>query len=141
MDDSHPWRCRFANRLVVALFIFCAALPLTSCSKKASTAIIGKWRAQDTKETVEFRKDGTVVTARDTTAGPLGDTRTLTHETTGKYTFTDANHMDVQINTGDTNQPVVSINCEVRINGDKMTIAMTDPGNRQQHRTSFKRLE
>jgi hypothetical protein len=141
MDNSHPGRGRFPNWLTVALFIFCAALLLTSCSKKASTAIIGKWRAQDTKETVEFRKDGTVVTARDTTADPPGDTQTLTHETTGKYNFTDANHMDVQINTGDTNQPSVSISCEVRINGDKMTIAMTNPGNRQQHRTSFKRLE
>ncbi len=140
MDASPPKHCRTANWLIVALLILCVTLPLTSCSKKASTAIIGKWQVQSSQETVEFRKDGTLITTRDTTAGPPGNTRAVTQETTGKYTFTDANHMNVEINTGDTNQPAISASCDVRIDGNKMRITTTLSGGRQTQQTSFKRV-
>lgn len=126
--------------LMVALFGCGAGLVLSSCSKSASATIIGKWQAQDSKETVEFRKDGTVITSQDTTASPPGNTRSLKEETQGKYSFTDASHMNVEINTGDTNQPVISISCEVHIQGDKMDMAVTGPDNKP-HQVNFKRLK
>ena len=126
--------------LVVALLSCCAVLALSSCSKKASTAIIGKWRDQSTKETVEFRKDGTLITAQEITAGPPGNTQTVNNETTGTYTFTDSSHMNLQINTDNTNQPTISVSCEVRIDGDKMSIVATVSGDRQPQRTSLKRM-
>ena len=125
---------------ITLLFGCCAILTLSSCSKKASTAIIGKWRDQSTKETVEFRKDGTISSSQEITAGPPGNTQTVTNETSGTYTFTDASHMSVQINTGNTNQPTVSASCEVRIDGDKMSITTTVSRGRQPLRTSLKRI-
>ena len=77
---------------IAVLFGCCAVLSLSSCSKKASDAIIGKWRAQSTKETVEFRKDGTLINPQN-------------EKQNGKFTFTDGSHMNLQINTGKTNQP------------------------------------
>ncbi len=141
MNNPTFKRNRFPSLLVVALFSCCAALVLSSCSKKASAAIIGKWQVQGSKERVEFRKDGTVITSQDITAGPPGNTHTLEQETTGTYTFTDGSHMNLQINAGDTNQPAIYVSCEVHIHGDKMDVAATMSGERQQHKTVFKRLE
>ena len=123
----------FPSFPIVALLSCCATLILSSCSKKASVAIIGKWQVQGQKETIEFRKDGTVITS-----GPTGNTQ---DETTGKYTFTDGSHMNLQINTGDTNEPTISVSCDVHIHGDKMDATMTMPGDSQQHKVNFKRLE
>src|ERR1035441_8726432 len=103
MNASSFKRRQFPSKFIVALLVCCGALVLSSCSKKASTAIIGKWRAEATKETVEFRKDGTVITSHD--VGQPGIMRSLTEGTTGKYTFTDGTHMNVQISTGGTNNP------------------------------------
>jgi len=141
MNATSPKSGLFSPLLVVALFSCCATLVLSSCSKSPSAAIIGKWQVQGSKERVEFRKDGTVVTINDTTAGPPGNTRTIQQETTGKYTFTDASHMSLQISTGNTNQPAISATCEVRVNGDRMDVTVTVPGDRQQHKTVFKRLK
>jgi hypothetical protein len=141
MNNPSFKRNRFPSLLIVALFGCCAALVLSSCSKKASTAIIGKWQVQGSKERVEFRKDGTVITTQDITAGPPGNTRSLEQETTGTYTFTDGSHMNLQINTGDTNQPAISVSCEIQIHDDKMDVAVTMPGEKQPHKTVFKRLE
>ena len=131
----------FPTLLIVALLSCCAALGLSSCSKKASAAIIGKWQVQGSKDRIEFRKDGTVIISQDITAGPPGNTRTFEQETTSKYAFSDGNHMNWEISTGDTNQPINSISCEVHIIGDKMSMAMIAPGDHQQHQMSFKRLE
>jgi hypothetical protein len=134
-------RSRFSHWLIVALLISCVALTLISCSKKTSAAIIGKWRAEETKETVEFRKDGTLTSSQDTTTGTAGNTQTIRNKVTGTFTFTDSHHMDIQISTGNTNQPPVSISCEVRINGDKMSLVAAESGSHQQHLTNFRRLE
>ena len=141
MNNPSCRRNRVFRLLIIAFFSCCAALVLSSCSKKTSDAIIGKWRAQATKEIVEFRKDGTVITTQDITAGPPGNTRTLQDETTGKYTFTDSSHMNLQINEGDANRPPISVSCEVQINGDKMNMAVSIPGEKEQHKTVFKRLK
>jgi hypothetical protein len=125
--SSRKFSCR--TRIVIALLLVCCAVPiLSSCSKKASDAIIGKWRVQSTKETIEFRKDGTVINLQD-------------QEQNGKYTFTDGSHMNLQINTGNTNMPEVSASCEVHINGDKMDMTLTVSGQRQQQKTHFTRLK
>jgi hypothetical protein len=121
-------RIRFPSFLVVALLSSCAVLLLPSCSKKASAAIIGKWQVQGTKEISEFRKDGTVINPQN-------------EKQNGKYTFTDGSHMDLQINTGDTNQPTASASCKVQIHGDKMDWTITGPGQGQQQKAHFTRLK
>jgi uncharacterized Rossmann fold enzyme len=132
-------RNQFSFLLIFALLGCCAVLTFSSCSKKASVAIIGKWQVQGEKDRIEFRKDGTVLNSHDITAGPPGDTRTFTEEKViGKYTFTDGNHMNFQMNTGNTNNPPISIICVVHIHGDKMDMTMAVP---QQHKVNFKRLE
>jgi hypothetical protein len=122
---------KFLSRIslfITVLFGCCAVLTLSSCSKKTSDAIIGKWRVQSTKEIVEFRKDGTVINPQD-------------QKQNGKYTFTDGSHMDLQMNTGHTNQPTASASCEVQIHGDKMDMTITVPGQRQQQKAHFTRLK
>ena len=140
MNATSPKSGLFSSRLFVALLGCSATLILSSCSEKASTAIIGKWRAQATKEIVEFRKDGTVISTQEITAGPPGNTQTVTNKTSGTYAFTDAKHMSMQINTDNTNQPAISVSCEVRIDGDKMSVVATVSGDRQPQRTSLKRI-
>ena len=141
MHSSSPKRGRLSSLLIVALLGGCAVLTFSSCAKKASVAIIGKWQVQKQQEEVEFRKDGTVITSHETTAGPPGNTRSFKEESTGKYAFTDGSHMNLQIYEGDTNAPVVSIRCEVHINGDQMDMTMTAGGQGQQRKVSFKRLK
>ena len=121
-------RIRFPSFLVVALLSSCAVLLLPSCSKKTSDAIIGKWQPQGSKEQVEFRKDGTLVNPQNPNQN-------------GKYTFTDGSHINLQINTGNTNKPTMSMTCEVRIDGNKMDWTMTGPELSQQQKQHFKRLK
>ena len=118
----------FPSLLIAALLSCCAVLLLSSCSKKESAAIIGKWRVQSTKETVEFRQDGTFITLQD-------------QKQNGKYTFTDGSHMNLQINTGNTNMPEISASCEVHIQGDKMDMTVTVSGQGQKQKTHFTRLK
>jgi len=118
----------FPSLLIAALLSCCAVLLLSSCSKKASAAIIGKWRVQSTKDTVEFRKDGTFINPQD-------------QKQNGKYTFTDGSHMNLQINTGNTNMPEISASCEVHIQGDKMDMTVTVSGQGRQQKTHFTRLK
>jgi hypothetical protein len=128
MNASSRKRNRFSSLLAVALLGCCAVLAFSSCSKKASVAIIGKWRVQATKEIVEFRKDGTFINPQD-------------QKQNGKYTFTDGSHMNLQINTGNTNMPEMSASCEVHIHGDKMDMTMTVPGQGRQQKAHFTRLK
>ena len=118
----------FSSLLVIALLCCCAALILSSCSKKTSTAIIGKWQVQGSKEPVEFLKDGTFINPQN-------------EKQNGKYTFTDGSHMNLQMNTGNTNMPEMSASCEVHINGDKMDMTVTIPGQGQKQKTHFKRIK
>jgi len=118
----------FPSLMIAALLSCCAALLLSSCSKKASAAIIGKWRVQATKEIVEFRQDGTFINPQD-------------QKQNGKYKFTDGSHMNLQINTGNTNIPEMSASCEVHIQGEKMDMTVTVSGQRQQQKTHFTRLK
>ena len=113
---------------VAVLFGCCAVLPLSSCSKKTSVAIIGKWQAQGSKETVEFRKDGTLINPQN-------------EKQNGKYTFLDGSRMNMQISTGNTNMPEMSASCEVHIHGDKMDMTVTIPGQLQQQKEHFTRLK
>jgi hypothetical protein len=130
MNTSSRKRNRFFFLLVVAFLGCCAVLAFSSCSKKASAAIIGKWQVQGQKDKVEFRKDGTVITSNGTTSEPPG-----------KYAFTDGSHMSLQIITGNTNEPEISIRCEVHIHGDKMDMTMTVPGQGRQQKAHFTRLK
>jgi hypothetical protein len=113
---------------IAVVFGCCAVLTLSSCSKKASAAIIGQWRAQGSKEIVEFRKDGTVINPQN-------------EKQNGTYTFTDGSHMNMQLNTGNTNLPEMSATCEVHIQGDKMDMTVTIPGQLQQQKEHFTRLK
>ena len=115
---------------IAVLLGCCAVLSLSSCSKKTSDAIIGKWRVQSTKEIVEFRNDGTAISSQN-------------QKQNAKYTFTDDSHMNLQINTGNTNMPEMSASCEVHIHGDKMDMTITVPGKGQPQtsKTHFTRLK
>ena len=113
---------------IAALFGCCAVLTLSSCSKQPSAAIIGKWQPQGSKETVQFLKDGTLLNPQNPNQN-------------GKYTFTDGSHMNLQINTGNTNKPTMSMTCEVRISGNKMDWTMTGPELSQQQQAHFTRLK
>ena len=127
----NPSPHKFLSRLTVfiaVVFGCCAVLTLSSCSKKPGAAIIGKWRVQGSKETVEFRKDGTMINPQN-------------QNQNGKYIFTDGSHMNLQINTGNTNQPEMSVSCEVQIHGDKMDLTMTMPGQGQPQKAHFTRLK
>ena len=128
MNAKSPKNGLFSSLLVVALLCCCATSILSSCSKKTSTAIIGKWQTQETKEIVEFRKDGTLI-----------DPQNEKHN--GTYTFTDGSHMNLQINTGETNQPEMSASCEVHIHGDTMDMTVTVAGQGQKQITHFTRLK
>ena len=128
MNATSPKSGLFSSLLVVVLLSCCATLILSSCSKNASTAIIGKWQVQSTKETVEFRNDGTLINPQN-------------EKQNGKYTFTDGSHMNLQINTGETNQPVMSASCEVHIHGDTMDMTVTVAGQGQKQKTHFTRLK
>jgi hypothetical protein len=128
MKATSPKNGLFTSWLAIALLSCCVTLILSSCSKKANDAIIGKWRTQATKEIVEFRKDGTFVNPQD-------------QKQNGKYTFTDGSHMNLQIDTGNTNMPEMSASCEVHIHGDKMDMTVTVSGQRQQQKTHFTRLK
>jgi hypothetical protein len=128
MKTTSPKSGLFPSWLVVALLSCCATLILSSCSKKASDDIIGKWRSQETKEIVEFRKDGTLINPQD-------------EKQNGKYTFTDGSHMNLHLNNGNTNQPEISVTSEVHIHGDKMEMIITDSGSGIQSHATFQRLK
>jgi hypothetical protein len=119
-------RSQFSCLFIVALFGCCAVLTWSSCSKKPSAAIIGKWEVQDDKEIVEFHADGTL------TSSGSGD------NDNGTYTFTDDSHMKVAIN--DTNEPIV-LNCTVHIQGDAMDMTMTLPGENKPTTSHLKRIK
>ena len=128
MKATSPKNGLFTSWLAIALLSCCVTLILSSCSKKANDAIIGKWRTHATKEIVEFRKDGTFVNPQD-------------QKQNGKYTFTDGSHMNLQIDTGNTNMPEMSASCEVHIHGDKMEMIITDSKSGIQSRATFQRLK
>jgi hypothetical protein len=87
MKTTSPKSGLFTSWLVVALLSCCATLVLCSCSKKTSDDIIGKWRSQETKEIVEFRRDGTIINPQD-------------EKQHGNYTFTDGSRMNLHLNNG-----------------------------------------
>jgi len=123
MNTSSRKRSQFSSLLIVALLGCGVVLTLSSCSKKASVAIIGKWRVQGDSQTVQFHKDGTVTSSEDPA---------------GTYTFTDDNHMKVEIN--DTNAPIV-LNCTVHIRGDVMDMTMILPGQNKPATSHLKRIK
>ena len=110
--NHHPQKlfARFSV-LIAVMFACCAVLLVLSCSKKPSTAIIGKWLYPGGSGTIEFRKDGTV---------------TLTHDTgrnnmEGTYRFTDANHMTLQMAPADNNTKAPQkVDCIVQVHDDSM---------------------
>jgi len=110
-------RSRWCLLFSVGILVF--NLILTSCSKQPSSTIIGKWRVESRfSETVEFRKDGTVISSRGT------------NTETGKYTFVDNNHLKIEFNVGSTertNVPLI-VNCEVQVHGELIDITATTVG-------------
>jgi hypothetical protein len=129
MKASPPKRSRFPFLLLLPGC--CVILTLSSCSKKTSETIIGKWRTQDSEEIVEFRKDGTFT-----------DTSKAGSIDKGTYAFTDDNHIKVELDAGngDTNAPTV-VNCMIRVHGDEMDSEAMVPGNPKAVRSHLKRIK
>ena len=141
MSYSSPKKLSRLSLVIIVLLGCCTVWIVSNWAGKTRAAIIGKWQTQGSvNETIEFRKDGTVINSHDITAGPPGNTRTLKEETKGRYTVTGENHVNLQINTGDTNQPELLFNCEVYFHGDTMDMTMTVPGESRGQMT-LKRLE
>ena len=116
-------RSRSFSLFIVTLLGCSVVLTLSSCSKKTSVAIIGKWRVQGIGETIQFHKDGTFTSPED------GN---------GTYTFTDDSHMKVELSG--TNAPPVLI-FAVEIHGDAMDMTTTFPGQNKPNTAHFKRIK
>ena len=100
--------------LIAVMFACCAVFVLSSCSKKPSNAIIGKWLYPGGSGTIEFRNDGTATITQE-------KAQLAGHNMEGTYTFTDANHMTMQMTPADnkTKTPQ-TINCIVQVHDDSM---------------------
>ena len=64
------------------------ALALSACSANVKSGISGKWQVNGSKETMEFRRDGTC-RGSDKYGGVV----------TGKFAFVDADHIKVELTT------------------------------------------
>ena len=106
--------------MIFALLCCCAALTFSSCSKPGN-AIVGKWKVEGEKATVEFKADGTMI--NDEGSGVQN----------GKYSFSDATHMKMEIplsKQGDVPpgmklSDAMAINCVVTFKGDDMYMEMS----------------
>jgi hypothetical protein len=107
-------RPHFGLFIRTALFCLGAALLLSSCAKKPQDAIIGKWKVDENQSTVEYRKDGTMVTSQDG------------KDIMGKYEFVDNTHLKLEsteLQGGNT--VIMRFSCELAIHGDKAEISTT----------------
>ena len=95
------------------LTLVLATLISSSCSKKPSKAIIGKWYVEGQSALVEFRKDGTLTSTENGHAVP------------GTYKFTDNTHMQLEIDVNGSNK--VNVACEIAVHGDKADFTLTIP--------------
>src|SRR6185312_2774025 len=109
-----PTRLQFGLFIRTTLVCLSAALLLSSCSKKPQNALIGKWKVDENQSTVEYRKDGTMVTSQDG------------KEIEGKYEFVDDTHLKLEsteLQGGNT--VIMRFTCELAIHGDKAEISTT----------------
>jgi|SRR5690348_17343063 len=83
MNDST--RRRPLSLLIVGCTM---AVVLSGCSPKVKSAALGKWRADGSNETMEFRSDGTC----------QGNDR-YGRVVSGKFAFVDADHVKVDLTT------------------------------------------
>jgi len=95
---------------------------LSSCSKRNSSLIIGKWQMQGQNTVIEFKSDGTLINQ---------DGSGMQN---GKYTFSDDTHMKVEITPPKGGLPPganmpdsITIDCVVKVNGDKLEMEVTPP--------------
>jgi hypothetical protein len=119
MKNSSNPRLTFSP-LILALLCCSAAMMFSSCSKKASSLIIGKWQVQGQSANVEFKSDGTLIS----NAGG--------HTETGKYIFSDDTHMKLEVTPpkrelppGVTMPDSMTADCVVKINGDDLDMEVT----------------
>ena len=118
--NNSPSRRLALSPLILALLCCCTAVMFSSCSKKNSSLIVGKWRVQGQNAIVEFKSDGTVI--NNDVAGAQN----------GKYTFSDDTHMKVEITRpkrelppGVTMPDSMTADCVVKINGDVLDMEVT----------------
>ena len=95
------------------LTLVLVTLILSSCSKKPSKAIIGKWYVEGQSALVEFRKDSTLTSTENGHAVP------------GTYKFTDDTHMQLEIDENGSNK--VNLACEIAVRGDKADFTLMIP--------------
>jgi hypothetical protein len=118
MNNSPNPRLTFSP-LILALLCCCSAMMFSSCSKKTSNSIIGKWQVQGQKATVEFKSDGTMINSAEG------------HAPTGKYTFSDDTHMKIEMAMQKALPPganvpaSITVDCVLKINGDDLDIDVT----------------
>ena len=88
MNSSPNLRHRGEWSLSVIIAECSLALVLSACSPSAKSAAAGKWRVNNSKETMEFSRDGT-----------CRGSDSYGRAVTGKFTFVDAGHMKVETTT------------------------------------------
>ena len=130
MNNSSNRRPTFSP-LILTLLCCCTAIIFSSCSKKASNSIVGKWEVPGEKSIIEFKPDGTM------TVNSGGKA------VAGKYSFSDETHMKMEIAIPKEELPPgmnmpdsMTSDCVVKINGDSLDMDVTTniPGQAQSHK-------
>jgi len=111
----------FHTIVVTGLTLFCAALTLSSCSKKPADALIGKWNQDGKSTTVEFRPDGTLINT---------ENGKLAHG--GKYKFTDSSHLQMEVFAEGSTNVEMTLPCEFAVKGDMAVLGLIAPGTTNQ---------
>jgi len=108
---------------IIGVVACCAALLLSSCSKKPGADALGKWHDDKDNTVTEFKPDGTM-----TLTGPDGSVMS------GTYKFTDATHFTASVSmplppeakgkvpAGTPDTINMTADCTVKIVGDDMDI-------------------
>jgi len=114
----------FKRIVLITCLACCAALLLSSCSKKTGDAIIGKWHDDKDNTVSEFKTDGSV-----TVMGSDGSIMM-----SGTYKFTDDTHFTASISMplppeakgkappGTPDKIALTVDCTVKITGDEMDL-------------------
>ena len=106
----------FRSLISTGLVCLAAALVVSSCSKKPQQTILGKWTVEGQSASVEFRKDGTVITSD------------KGKDTPAKYTFLNDTNVEMEMTAPvGTNKVSVRLTFAVTIKGDKADFAITAP--------------
>jgi uncharacterized protein (TIGR03066 family) len=100
----------FGSMLCLVGLALCCLV--SACTPQGAKEIVGKWKAKDSSETMEFRSDGKMV---------MGEGE---DKMTGKYKLVSRERLKMELD-GALGKLVGSIEYKIKLEGDKLE--MTDP--------------